>query len=265
MRKLSLDSLTVTDTKPQDLIRAAGATGFDTVSLWVQAPALFPSPLATRDSEAECARLLADNGLEVISLECFDLHSAEAVEAYRPALELGARLGGKAALAINYSNGDAAHTADVLAKFAEAAREFGLGVNLEPVAGGKSPRLAQALAIIRASGADVGICLDPHHVFRSGDTVADVAAVEPGLIRYVQICDGPLVQPAAIAATEAVCERAYPGDGEFPLLDFLRAAPRDTPLGMECPSLSRAQAGRNAQAQGEEGIAKIRRIIEALD
>lgn len=264
MRGLSLDSLTLTDTQPMELIRAAGAAGFDIVSLWVQAPALFPSPLLTPDKEAECASLLADTGLAVGSLECFDLYSEDIVEAYRPALELGARLGGKTALAINYSNPDPAHTAAILAKFAETAREYGLGVNLEPVAGGQSPRLAQAREIIRASGADVGICFDPHHLIRSGDGLADLQAVEPGLIRYVQVCDGPLVQPPEIAATEAICERLYPGDGEFPLLDLLRAAPKDTPLGIECPSLRRAQAGMSAKEQAAEAIAAVRKLLDAL-
>lgn len=265
MRKLSLDSLTLTDTQPQELIRAAAAAGFDIVSLWVQAPALFPSPLLTPDKEAECASVLADTGLQVVSLECFDLHSEAVVDSYRPALELGARLGGKAALAINYSNPDPGHTAALLARFAQIAKDCGLGVNLEPVAGGPSPRLAQARDIIRASGADVGICLDPHHLFRSGDSLADLQAVEAGLIRYVQVCDGPRVQPPEIAATEAVCERAYPLDGEFPLVEFLRAAPRDTPLGIECPSLSRAGAGKSATDQAVEAIAAVRKLLAALD
>jgi len=266
MRKLSLDSLTLTDTQPQDLIRAAAAAGFDLVSLWVQAPALYPSPLVTPDKVDECVNLLSDTGLEVVSLECFDLHSEAVIESYRAALEIGARLGGKTALAINFSNSDASHTAALLARFAEIARECGLGVNLEPVAGGQSPRLAQARAIIRASGADVGICLDPHHLFRSGDSIADLeTGSSPGEIRYVQVCDGPFVQPAEIMRTEAICERLYPGDGEFPLADFLRAAPKGIPLGIECPSLSRAESGRSAVDQAREAIATVRRLLDVID
>lgn len=65
--------------------------------------------------------------------------------------------------------------------------------------------------------------------------------------------------------TEAVCERLYPGDGHFPLLDYLRAAPRDMPLGIECPSLSRTQAGTSALDQAREGIAKMKALLAALD
>ena len=35
MPRLSLDCLTLTDTAPADMIRAAGASGFDLVSLWL--------------------------------------------------------------------------------------------------------------------------------------------------------------------------------------------------------------------------------------
>lgn len=262
--KLSLDSLTLTDTQPQVAIRAASEAGFDACSLWIIPPPLFPSPLVTPEKECECAAVLADSPIEVIALEVFDLHSIAAADDCRPMLEMGARLGGKAALAINYSNPDPLETAEILARFAEVAAGFGLATNFEPVAGGRTQTLAAACDLIRASGADVGICLDPHHLFRSGDTVAGVEALEPGLVRYVQLCDGPLPQPPEIAETEAVCERFYPGDGDFPLLDFLRAAPRGATLGIECPSLSRTQAGRSAWDQAREGIAAMRRLLARL-
>ena len=265
MPVLSLDSLTLTDTSPQDLIRAAAGAGFDVCSLWVQAPALYPSPLLTPDMEQECAAILADTGLGVMTLECFDLHSKAVVESYRPQLELGARLGAKVALAINYSNPDRAETADLLALFAAAAREFGLGVNLEPVCGGKSQTLAEARSLVLASGADVGLCFDPHHLIRTGGGLAELQAIEPGMIRYVQVCDGPLIQPPEIRATEAVCERLYPGDGEFPLVDLLRAAPRDVPVGIECPSLRRAAAGISPLDQAIEAIGSVRALLAALD
>jgi sugar phosphate isomerase/epimerase len=262
--KLSLDSLTLTDTPPQEAIRAAAEAGFDACSLWIIPPPLFPSPLVTREGERECAAVLADTGMAVIALEVFDLHAMAGVDACRPLLEMGARLGGKAALTINYSNADRIETAEILARFAETAAGFGLATNLEPVAGGKSQTLAEVRDLIRASGADVGICLDPHHLFRSGDTIADIAALEPGAIRYVQLCDGPIPQPQDIIETEAICERLYPGEGDFPLLDFLRAAPRDVTLGIECPSLRRAREGVSARDQAREAIASARKLLAGL-
>lgn len=264
MRKLSLDSLTLTDTPPQAAIRAAAEAGFDACSLWIIPPPLFPSPLLTPAMERECAAVIADTGIEVIALEVFDLHSLAAVEDCRPLLEMGARLGGKAALTINYSNGDRLETVEILARFAEQAAGIGLATNLEPVCGGKSQTLAEARDLILASGADVGLCLDPHHLIRAGGGLEDLEAIEPGMIRYVQVCDGPIPQPAEIAMTEAVCERLYPGDGDFPLLDLLRAAPRDVPLGIECPSVSRAQAGVSGAEQAKEAMGKLRQLLSML-
>lgn len=263
--KLSLDSLTLTDTAPQVAIRAAAEAGFDACSLWIVPPPLFPSSLLTPAIERECAAVLADTGLEVIALEVFDLHSLAVVEDAKPLLEMGARLGGKAALAINYSNADRNETADILAAYAEAAAGFGLVTNLEPVCGGQSQTLSEAEDLIRRSGADVGLCFDPHHLIRAGGGVADLKAAQPGLIRYVQVCDGPLPQPSEIVATEAVCERLYPGDGNFPLADLLRAAPRDVPVGIECPSLRRAQSGVSAAEQAKEAMAKLKQVLALLD
>lgn len=264
MPGLSLDSLTLTDTQPQAAIRAAAEAGFDICSLWVQAPPLYPSALLSPDKESECAAIIADTGISVQALEVFDLYSLAAVEDYKPQLELGARLGGQVALVINYSNSDRAEVADILALFSETAGKFGLGVNLEPVCGGKSQTLAEACDLIRVSGADVGLCFDPHHLIRTGGGIEELRAIEPGLIRYVQVCDGLIPQPAEVAATEAVCERLYPGEGDFPLIDLLRAAPRDVTLGVECPSLRRLQAGVPALGQAIEAMASVRALLAKL-
>ena len=264
MARLSLDSLTLTDTEPMACIKAASDAGFDIVSLWVQAPPLFPSALLDGGKEAECAAILADSALEVVTLEVFDLHSFQAIEGYRAALERGARLGGKTALAINYSNPDKVETAEILASFAETAAQYGLAVNLEPIAGGHTSRLQQGAALIAASGADVGITFDPWHLVGAGGSIADIAEIDTSLVRYVQLCDGPLPIPAEQVGPGAVCERLYPGDGEFPLLEMLRRLPLDVPIGMECPSLSRVQAGRSPLEQAREGIEAMRRLLEQV-
>ncbi|KPH66509.1 sugar phosphate isomerase/epimerase family protein [Novosphingobium sp. ST904] len=262
MPKFSLDSLTLTDTEPMELIEAAAEAGFGTISLWVQPPALYPSSACTAEKEADCARRIRDTGIAIETLEVFDLHSVEALEAYRPALERGARLGGKTALVLNYSNPDRGQSAELLGKFAEIAAEYGIGANLEPVAGGKTSSLQQAAELIAASGADAGVVLDPFHLIRSGGSVADIAALPEGMIRYVQLCDGPLQVPPEIAASEAIGHRLYPGEGEFPLLEILRAAPSDVTIGIECPSLARVRAGQTASVQAREAMAAIKRILQ---
>jgi sugar phosphate isomerase/epimerase len=261
MPPLSLDCLTLTATSPTDIIRSAAAAGFDLVSLWAQPPAAYDAALMTPAHEAECRRLMADTGVGVFSLEVFNLVSLEANQSYRPALELGARLGARAALAFHFHGADTDSAGEVLADLAAIAAEYGLALNLEPVAMGQTRTLADARDLIRASGADVGILFDTWHLVRSGCGVDHIREIEPGLIRYVQINDGAASIPEEAMIPESLEERLYPGDGEFPLAELLRAAPRDVPWGIETPSLRRARAGVGAHEQAREAMAALRPLL----
>ena len=110
--RLSLDCLTLTATPPPEVVRSAAAAGYDLVSLWAQPPAAYDAALMTPAHEAECRRVMADTGVALFSLEVFNLVSTEANESYRPALELGARLGAKAALAFTTRSSVSARWSD---------------------------------------------------------------------------------------------------------------------------------------------------------
>jgi sugar phosphate isomerase/epimerase len=262
--KLCLDSLTLTDTEPVDLIRAARTAGFDMVSLWVQQPSVFPKQLVTPAKLQGCAAALAETGVEVGPLEAFDLSSAEAVKSYRPALELGARLGAKAACAINIRNPDPVVVTDLFAQFAELANECGLGTNLEPVAMLPTATLAQARDIIRAAGVDAGIVFDAFHLVRGGRSVADLRGLEPGLIRHVQLCDGELEVSPQVARYEVTHERLYPGDGAFPLVELFNTVATDISWGIEAPSRRRSKAGMSAEQQAVQAMGAMRTVIDKI-
>lgn len=262
--RLSLDCLTLTDTRPQDMIRAAHAAGFDMVSLWFQNPPIYPLSPVTRENVAECENLLKATGVDFHMLEAFELTSMKAAEECRAAFELGARLGGKAALCYHNESIESTEAADVLARFAQVAAEFGLGTYVEAIAMGRTATLAQARDLIRASDADARILFDTWHLMRTGGGAAQVSAIEPELFGYVQINDGSLSNPPAdamAALTEVGSERLYIGAGEFPLADILRHVPRDIPWGVETPSLSRAAAGRSADDQGRECMVAMRALL----
>ena len=262
--KLCLDSLTLNDTEPMEIIRCAKNAGFDLVSLWVQPPALFPLPLVTPAKAKACSAVLAETGMRVGPLEVFDMSPALDVKSYRPALELGAQLGAKTASAINVRNPNPVEVSELFAQFAELAGEYGFGVTLEPLATFATSRLAQARDIIRASGVDAGIVLDALHLVREGGTVADVRAMEPGLIRYVQLCDGPASLLPEERPLEASYERRLPGDGVFPLVELLSAAPTDINWGIEAPSRRRAASGMSAEMQAKAAMAAVRGLIEKI-
>lgn len=262
--KLSLDCMTLTNTLPTDLIRGAHSAGFDRVSLWLQPPACFPLQLVTADNEPACAAALAETGIEVGAIEVFDLSTAD-VASYRPALELGARLGAKTAVAINTRNPDTGAVTAALAKFAALAAEFGLGVNFEPIAICRTATLAQARELIRAADVDAGIVLDIYHLVHSGGTAADIRAMEPGLIRHVQINDGMASPTREQMFIEAGKERPYPGEGVFPLVELLSATPNNIPWAIESPSLRRNESGLSPQAQAAEGMAALRQLLQKVE
>lgn len=262
--KLCLDSLTLNDTEPVDLIRCAKSAGFDLVSLWVQPPSIFPLQLVTPAKAKACTAALAGTGMRVGPLEVFDLTSAEAIKSYRPALELGAQLGAKTASAINVRNRNPVEASELLAQFTELAGEYGFAVTLEPLATFATSTLAQARDIIRAARVDVGIVLDAHHLVREGGTVADVRAMKPGLIRYIQVCDGAASLAPEERRIEASFERLYPGEGVFPLVELLSDGPTDISWGIEAPSRRRAATGMSAEMQAQAAMAAVRRLIDKI-
>jgi sugar phosphate isomerase/epimerase len=261
---LSLDCLTLTDTSPAELIRCAAAAGFDLVSLWLNPPVPFPNQLMTPAMARECMELMAGTSVRAHCMEAFDLVSVAAMRACRPSLELGAQFGCKAVLAYHGANPDRTEAAETLAALVELAGEYGLGVNLEPVAFARTRTLAEAEHLILDAVVDAGIIFDTLYLVRNGGSVDDLKSLPPGRIRYVQINDGIAHMPPEDMLAEASGERLYPGEGVFPLAEMLREAPRDVPWGVEAPSLRRARAGITPQNQAREAMAAMRNLLDSL-
>lgn len=260
-RELSLDCLTLTDTSPVDLVDAAHQAGFHLVSLWVQPPSLYPRQLLTPDTVQAVRDRLADTGVRVGGLEVFDLASAEQIASYRPALELGARVGAKAAVVIHNRNPDRAEVVDLLGAFVELARDCGLATRLEPISVGRTRTLAEGAALIRDAGVEAQLTFDFIHLMRTGGAPADVSAIPPHLIANVQVCDGPLEISPEGGAKESIAERLYPGEGEFPIRELLEAAPKTAVIGVETPSLRRAGLGMTAAEQARAAMDALRRFL----
>ena len=213
MPPLSLDCLTLTDTGPEDLIRSAHRAGLKLVSLWAHPPAIYPKQQLTAATASRCAALLADTGLSVHTVEAVDIASTEAVLSARPALDLGATVGAQSVIAFHHANPDRSQAADALALLAEEARHRAMSVMLEPIAMGHTRTLTEARALIAKADADVGILFDTYHFRRAGGDAAEIAAVEPALIRRVQINDGLANVPQSEWLAEVIGERLYPGKG----------------------------------------------------
>jgi sugar phosphate isomerase/epimerase len=122
------------------------------------------------------------------------------------------------------------------ARACDLAAEHGLLVTLEFLPWTGVPTLAEAIAVVQAAGRpNGGVLVDSWHLFRSGATLDDLAAVPADRVRYVQIDDAPVI-PEADPAAETTHRRLVPGDGNLDLVGFvrtLRAIGYAGPLGVE--------------------------------
>ena len=59
--------------------------------------------------------------------------------------------------------------------------------------------------------------------------------------------------------------RKVPGHGELPLLDILRAVPRDCVVGLEIPMLAQAEAGIGPLDRLGPAVAATRELLAQLD
>jgi sugar phosphate isomerase/epimerase len=151
-----------------------------------------------------------------------------------------------------------------LATFADMALARGMRATLEFLPGLPIADLATAVAAVRCvARPNFQLLLDAMHVFRSGAQVSDIAALDPGLIGYAQLCDVPLESKSESYADEARYERLPPGEGELPLLDFICALPRDLTIGLEIPMLGRAERGVSTHDRLIDCVRSARDLLAA--
>jgi hypothetical protein len=104
------------------------------------------------------------------------------------------------------------------------------------------------------------VLVDALHVQRCGvrlADLADLAAADPGLLTYVQLCDAPLAAPAD-PVHEARAARLLPGEGQLPLRGLLAALPDGIQVTVEAPPVDLGDGGPEAFA------AKARIALESV-
>jgi sugar phosphate isomerase/epimerase len=139
---------------------------------------------------------------------------------------------------------DLPRTFDQFALVAEMAADAGIDCNTEFAPGLSVIDLPTALAALKHVGRpNFRLTLDTMHLIRSGGTAADVAALDPDQIGYIQLADAPRAGTFPTYMEEAMYHRRPPGEGELPLLDILNAAPKHLVVSLEVPQLSKAKGG----------------------
>jgi len=263
----ALDHLTVVDADPLALAGIARDAGYRAICLFMEPMDVLPRMPRFDLYGDRVARRALKARLEALGLGLdlvypFTLAARTEVEGFRPALECAAVLGAGAINVLVYDR-DPARRADRFAAVCDLAREHGLKVALEFYPLSQVGSLAEAVALVEPIGraGEVGVNVDLLHLMRSGGSIADLAAVPPGLIVYAQQCDGPAVRDRAAWDFEASSQRLPAGQGDFDLRGFATALPPGCPVSIELPREEALAAGVPPLERARQAIDGVRAAV----
>jgi sugar phosphate isomerase/epimerase len=232
---LSLAAGAVLDTRGVETVRTAREAGFPAVGLWIETAEWDAARLRDTRAAIDAA------GLVVLDVEVVRIKPVGSLDDAKRVIDIGVALGARHLLTISLDP-DQGATAAALAELNEHASPGGLRVVLEFMVFTAVRTLGDAVAIAQRSGhVGAGVLVDTLHLIRSGGAMADLAAVDPHLFPYAQLCDAPTVGPAPVSegdpfVVEALDGRSSPGDGGLDLGAFVAGLPADTPMSLEIRS-----------------------------
>ena len=134
-----------------------------------------------------------------------------------------------------------ARFAERFGELCDHAAPAGITVVVEPTLLYSVATLAEAQQVVALAGRpNGGVLADNLHLDRAGGAPLEVLRrLNPALLPYAQVCDGP-AGPADTSRAglfnDARDERRLLGDGDLPVRDFLAALPRRIPLSLEIRS-----------------------------
>lgn len=241
-RRLTLGYLCLADVGPLDIVLAAGRAGFQSVGVRLTprrpGEAWSFASLDDRAARRALGQALDDHGLSLSNVSSFHLYPEVTLEHLRPVIEASVELRAKTLIACIYRDPDQ-ELIDFLADYAAEAATAGLRIAIETVSYSACSSLEAARDLMHRVGSPaLGLMLDPLHLQRGGSAWADIAHLSAHEVCIAQLCDASIDPPPGIdPAVEARTMRRYPGAGDLPILDFLRALSPSTEIELEVPAL----------------------------
>ena len=254
--RLGIENLTLMGMPPVEYVTLAAELGCSGVSLGLTSMPferfgftgidLYPNWSLIDDLELRrnLKSALADTGVQISLGEGFRVDPAFDVAEKASWLDIIAELGAKRINAVSMET-DRGRTLAQLDKLADMAIERGMLFTIEFAPPNAINSLDDALSVTASLGLDrAKVLLDSMHFFRSGGHLDQLCELDMSLIGYAQIADStwePLKNKPYLM--EATFGRAIPGEGEFPLADWVATLPADLHIGIEAPALGRFMAG----------------------
>ena len=245
MNRLGIEQLSALGMMPVELVTLAADLGCSCISTALSGMPGF-APFSLRDDNALRRGMIAamrERGISISLGEGCIVRPGHDVRDLDGDLDIMLALGAERINTLSLDP-DLGRSLDQIATLAEMAAARGMEscIELCPVLTINS--LDSAVAAVRHVGRrEFRLLLDTMHLGRSGATAAEIAALDPAIIGYVQLCDAPRKPTNPNYMDEATFERRVPGEGEMPLREYLAAVPPDVVISLEVPMRSKAQAG----------------------
>lgn len=267
-RVFSLSYLTL-ECGPVETVEHAAVAGYDLAGVRmlpaVEGGKAFPL-FSERALLAETIARCRDTGIGILDVEIARIDGRNGVENWLPMLEAAGRLGARTVIAAG-DDPDPSRMTDTFAALCAAAAPFGLSVNLEFTPWTTLRGARMALDVVEASGAANGeVLIDTIHVARSATTLADLRAIPPSRMSYVQICDAPpgIPERREDLLFTARQERLLPGEGGVDIESQIAALPADLIVSVEVPSHARI-ATLGAEQWARRALEVSRAAMEGFD
>ncbi|MDB5726296.1 MAG: Xylose isomerase domain protein barrel [Novosphingobium sp.] len=267
MARIGIENISVFGLPPVEFVGLAADLGCQHISTGLTS---FPfglhdyPPFSLREDVAlrrEMIAVMQDRGVSISLGEGCTIREGVEASSYATDLDLFAALGAERINTVSMEP-DFSRTCDQFGIMAELAAERGLRITTELAPSLTIDSLPTALAALRQIGRpDFRLLIDTMHVIRSESTPADVAALDPELIDYIQICDAPRRPRFESYHEESMFERMVPGEGELDLPELLKVLPADRVYAIEVPLRSQALAGIGPHERLGRCVEATRRLL----
>ena len=265
MRRLALHQITMMEGGPEALVRFAAEAGLGGVCLFTATPLdardreMFP--VVSAQAATSFKRLLGERDVKIVNAEYFPVTAEQDVADFLPAINLAAELGAKRLVShIHDTNRHRAE--DKLSKLCHMALDHGLEVGLEFTGFSDGCNsLDNAVALHgRVNQTNLKIAIDALHLFRTGGTLEQVQAVDPAIIGYAQLCDGPDFRLSNDYLEEAM-NRMIPGEGVFPLKELVAWLGPHVDIDIEVPNFA-VSSSSEAKSWAQRAITGSRNLFD---
>ena len=251
-------------------LSAAAKAGFRAIEL-------LENDLTFYAGKARDARRLADDlGVEIVALQPLkDFEGApepqrgrnfdRAMRKLELTRELGAPLLCLSSSTAEDASADFGRIAEDLAELADLARQYGLRLGYEALSWGRHIKdwTAAWEVVAKADRDNLGIVLDCFHICARKNPIEPIAALPGDKIALVEIANSPALEMDLKSLSRHY--RCYPGQGDYPVVDYLDAVLRSGyrgPISLE--TYNEQFRGASAASVAVDGMRSLRATGEAL-